>query len=354
MRLLPVLILIGLILLGLYIPVQIPWEFVSIGKIYPRQEWRILRDASGNITSSLQDYRTGTALGGTSYQFKSGDLVQAELSVHPDSTGFVQAGDTILHIYTTLITDQLITLRGQLLVEKATLTSQLTGEKTPVVLEAENKVLFAEQQFGLQQKNYNTSKTLFDEGLISLIEFRTAENEYESDKIDVEIAKKNLETVQTGLKREDVNITRSRIASLEQQIAFLEKQQAKYVLTSPITGRQAPVSQPDEMLLLQKTDEYIVQIPVKAEDMKYIGDLKKITLTDVQNLKTYEATLVQTGSQMMVVAGKQVNFLLASVHPPSPAIQLSTGMSVTCKLSFGSINQREYISRVLNFSWTKK
>jgi hypothetical protein len=96
-------------------------------------------------------------------------------------------------------------------------------------------------------------------------------------------------------------VQRSNITSLNNQVAFLENQLTKYVVTAPFNGVRVPVVLPEEMLVLYNTDEYIMQIPMKAEDIRYISECKNIFVTDIRNQSRYEATLLEVGSNVEVV-----------------------------------------------------
>lgn len=351
MRLLPVLILTLIILAALYIPVTIPFGLSSIGKVYPHQEWRLIQDASGNIITTLTDNKTGVRQLLQAFQFERGDLVNMEL-FQSDSSDMVLAGDTLLKMHTIVFQDRIQQLSNQLLVEKALLKSALVGDKPPVVGGAQRLLETAQKALILHEKNYVTNKQLWEEGLISELEFRAFENAFELAKMDVKVAEKGLETADTGLKPEDVEVQRSTIASLTNQIAFLENQLAKYVITAPFSGRRAPaISDLGEMMVVYNTDEYIMQIPVKAEDIQYISECQNIFVTDIRNQLRYEASLLQVGTSVEVVGGRQVVFISASVKVPAHAPPISTGMSMACEIVCGEINQREYIRRILNITW---
>lgn len=350
MRILPVIILVLIIFVALYVPVSIPFSLSSIGKVYPHQEWRLMQDASGNITTTLTDNKSGVRQLQQAFQFERGDLVSMDLK-YADTTNTILVGDTLLRINTIVFQDRIQQLTNQLIIEEALLKSSQTGDKDPIISEARNKLEFARKALVLHEKNYQTNKKLLEEGLISELEFRAFENAWELAKIDISIAEKSLEDVDTGLKSEDIGVNKSRIESLQNQIAFLKQQLTKYVVTAPFSGRRVPVAAAGEMLVVYNTDEYIMQIPVKAEDIQYISECKNIYVTDIRNKSRYHATFLEAGTNVEVVGGRQVVFISASVKVPAHAAAISTGMAMTCEISCGEINQREYIRRILNFTW---
>jgi hypothetical protein len=229
----------------------------------------------------------------------------------------------------------------------------MVGDKPPIVQEAENKMNFAKQDLAVKETFYQTKKRLKEEGLISVIEFQEAENVYQLAKIQVEIASKTLETVGTGLKNESVRITEAQLRGLRDRLALLRQKGLSFVLRAPFSGYIVPTSSllPEELLILQRADEYLVQIPMKAEQLAYLNQTSEINVTDVKTQRVFQATLLGTLPRIEVLDNRQVVIVSALVVPDSVGIRLSTGISTRCSIGFGKINQREYIKRVLNFTW---
>ncbi|MCB0575448.1 MAG: hypothetical protein KDC61_12885, partial [Saprospiraceae bacterium] len=172
---------------------------------------------------------------------------------------------------------------------EAQLQSDVTGEKPPIVQEAENRLHFAEQDLNLREQQYQLKKPLWEQGLIALTEFQEVENAYELARIQVEIARKYLENVGTGVKNEQVGVTRAQLLGLKKRLAILRQKGLAFVIRAPFSGRVAPATLPEEQLILQQCDAYIVHIPVKIEYLPYLDSLKQITVTDVQTLHSYRA-----------------------------------------------------------------
>ena len=127
---------------------------------------------------------------------------------------FVNVGDTIVRMYSTRQRQEIQQIEAQLALYAAQLNAETTGDKTSVVQEAENKLHFSEQDLTLKESLYQTKKSLKEEGLIAVTEFQTVENDYRLAKIQVEIARKNLDIVRTGLKNESVGITEAQLRGL--------------------------------------------------------------------------------------------------------------------------------------------
>lgn len=332
-------------------PVRIPFESDSIGRVWPAQEWRLMQDATGRITSVIRDYRTGTAQQIDAFQFEQGDIAGLKIETPPD--GFVRAGDTVVRMYSTRQREEIQEIEAQLALYSAQLQADRTGDKPPVVQEAEDRLRFAEQDLTLKEKNYRIQKQLFEQDLVALTIFQIAENDYELAKIQVGIAQKYLENVRTGLKVESVGITEAQLRGLRNRLAILQQKGLAFALRAPFDGYVQSSNLPEELLILNRADEYAVQIPVRVEQLHYLGPQATLFMTDMQTRRTYEARLLSVGSRVEVLDNRQVSTVLALVAPDSTGRPISVGVSARCRIVFDKINQREYLKRLLNFSWSQ-
>ncbi len=348
MRIIPLFVLIIVLVGTLYLPVHIPYTVESIGLVYPHREWKMMKDAAGNITTSLQDFQTGTITSAANFQFERGDLVRMSLGFDPGQRSSVSSGDTLLNIYTILIDQQITQTEGDLARLKAQLTSNETGEKSPVVKEAENKLQFAEEDFRLKQKVYVIQKQLYDEQVISLLEYSAAENTKELARIQVEVAQKALEIANTGLKPADVDITRRGITALENRLRVLREQKASYRILAPFAGRIIPAVLPTDMLVLHDTLGYVVHVPIPISEAPYLSDMTQVRVQNPMNLQDFSTHILQTNAHVEVIGGRQVIFL--EVIVPARA-QLKTGLGTLCTIQLGDLNLRAYLKRVLHINF---
>ncbi len=344
------LIILGLLVAALYVPMRVPFEAVSVGRVWPAQEWRLVQDQTGRITSVVRDHRTGTAQQIDAYQFEQGDISGLKFEV--PALGFLNAGDTVVRMYSTRQRQEIQEIEAQLALYTAQLQAERTGDKPPVVQEAENRLHFAEQDLTVKEKNYQIQKSLLAQDLIALTFFQNIENEYELAKIQVDIARKNLETVKTGLKTESVGITQAQLQGLRNRLDILRQKNLAFVLRTPFAGFVQPSILPEELLVLNRADAYVVQIPMRVDQLGYLAPKTIFNITDLQSQKTYPAQFLGIGSKVEILDNRQVSLVSALVTPPSPTERLSVGVAAKCVVSFDTVNQREYLKRLLNFSWT--
>ncbi len=345
-RLLGGLFILSLLALALYIPIKIPYTAESIGRVLPAQEWRLTQDQAGRLTSIIRDYKLGAAEQMDAFQFEQGDFSGIKIDI--PSGSFVTAGDTVVRMYSIRQREEIQQIEAQLALYNAQLQSDITGDKPPIVQEAENKLHFAEQDLKLKETFYHLKKKLMDEGLIAVTEFQTAENSWSLAKIQVDIAQKYLENVGTGIKLEGVGITEAQLRGLQNRLNILKQKGLAFVIRAPFSGWVVSTTLPEEMLMIQRADEYVVQIPVRVEQLRYLHPAAAILITDVQTGRVFKGKYGKIGSKVEVLDNRQVSLLTAFVVPDSMGARLSTGVSTLCRIDFGAVTQREFLRRVLN------
>lgn len=326
---------------------QIPFTAESIGRVLPAQEWRLVQDQTGRLTSVVRDHKLGAAQQIDAFQFEQGDFSGIKIDI--PAGAFVAAGDTVVRMYSIRQSQEIQEIEAQLALYAAQLQSDKTGDKPPIVQEAENKLHFAEQDLTLKENFYHLKKKLKEDGLIAATEFQTAENDWQLAKIQVDIARKTLETVGTGLKTESVGITEAQLRGLRNRLNILKQKGLAFVIRAPFSGWVVASVLPEELLTLQRADEYVVQIPVRVEQLRYLKPDAAIHVTDVQTRRVFSARYASIGSKVDVLDNRQVSMLSAIVLPDSTGARLSTGVSAMCRIDFGEVNQREFLLRILNF-----
>lgn len=348
-RILGGLIILAVFVAALYIPMQIPYTAESIGRVLPAQEWRLVQDQTGRLTSVVRDHKLGAAQQIDAFQFEQGDFSGIKIDV--PAGAFVTAGDTVVRMYSIRQREEIQSIEAQLSLYGAQLRSDKTGDKPPIVQEAENKLHFAEQDLTLKENFYHLKKKLKDEGLIAATEYQTAENDWNLAKIQIEIARKYLENVGTGIKTEGVGITEAQLRGLQNRLQILKQKGLAFVIRAPFSGWVVASALPEELLTLQRADEYVVQIPVRVEQLRFLRPGIQIQVTDVQTGHLFNGHYGSLGSKVEVLDNRQVSMLSAYILPDSIGTRLSTGVSTVCKIDFGMVSQREFLLRVLNFNW---
>lgn len=334
----------------LFAPIDIPYNLVSVGHVAPAEEWRLVQDANGGLIASHQNFKTGIVERVASWQFERGDISGMEVTIPKDSFAQIHIGDTLVSMYSAVIQQQILDLENQLKIKQSERQVAVTGEKLPIVQEAETRLSAARQNLTLREKEFTAAQQLVAEQIVARLEFNRVENALEQAKIEVSTAEKALENAKTGLKIESVDLNASEMAALRKQLDFLRRRNAGYVIQAPFDGMVAPIRELGEVLILQKVSEYVISIPVKTEEMVFISDSAVLQITDPLTNQIYTARHLQKLPQTEVLGGRSVGFLQAVIEPNYPGERISLGTSAQCTINCGHLRPLAYLQRILHFS----
>jgi hypothetical protein len=341
-------VLVALVLTLLFLPVRIPFDLVSVGVATPLEEWKLVQDANGGLLANHLQFRTGITQGVAAWQFRGGDISGMSLAIPSDSSVWVDEGDTLVRMYSAQVQEQILDLENSLEYQRAQFQNLNTGEKPPTVHQAEAQLKYAQEQLDFAEKQYILKAPLYKEGLIALLEFQECENLLQLAKTAVQTAKKQLEVVATGEKPELLGVTTTEIGNLERRLDFLKKRNASYIVRAPFSGRTTPVAPySGDLLILQNFDLYLVNIPVKTRDLRWIGDSTRIEIVDPATGDKINAQLLEKGSKSEVLDNQAVNFLLAAVRLPRDK-KLNLGPGTQCIVHCDELSPLDYLKRILN------
>ena len=348
------LIILALIIAGLlFLPIKIPYTLESIGNVVPIEEWTLIQDINGSLNASHKNNKTGVVQNISSWQFERGDLYGMEVSIKPEAYDHVQRGDTIIRMYSSLIAQQILEIENQLKVKSAQMQVLVTGEKSPIIEEAESKLRFAKEALTLREKEFDIAKKLQDEGVNAPIDYTRALNALDLAKIQVTTAEKTLRIAQTGVKSESSSLNSSESNALKKQLEFLKSKKTKYVIVAPFDGRVVPIINTGEIIRLQRTSECIVIIPVKTEEMTYTGNNPEVNVQDAENGRTYKAKILSRSSQTQVLNGRSVSSIQAVIYPQEKEL-ITLGISAKCILHCDELSPVKYLKRILNYNISAK
>lgn len=332
-----------------YLPITLPYNFSSMAKVYPNQQWKLLQDADGTLISTLHDFQTELFQKSTSYQFNGGDIVSKELTIDAQANKWVEAGDTVMAIHSSIIEEDINRLESELLVQKAALKVEQTGQKVSVVQESSNQVALAQRELALHKKNFDIAQQLYEEQIMPFVEYNAAKSTYELAKIQVETARNAVTTVETGEKSEQVNFIKSQITNLQQQLKFLKSKRNTYVIQTPIGGKISAATLPEEIVVIENVDEYMLKIPVKVQHQAYVTDSSRIEIQHPGSKETLTARLLEIGNKVMVINGIQVFFVKALV-PTNASKYIGVGLNVKATIHTKDVTPLEFMQRTFEFN----
>jgi hypothetical protein len=342
-------VLLGLVVAGLFLPVKIPYELVSTGNVTPLEEWRLTQNTGGGLLAVRRHFHTGMMSKVAAWQFQGGYLSGMELAVRVDTVSFIHQGDTVLRFFSSQILEEMGMLEQELHVRLAEREMLRTGEKPEMVEEAESRLRFALEQLALAEKQFAINEPLYRDGVIARVTYDSSKNALELARIAVRTAEKTLAVVSTGAKAETVGVNQAQIESLQSRLQLLRQRHANYIVTAPFDALVTPVQLPEEVMILQNVERYLVQIPVRLADLRYIGPSSSFRITDQASGRTYPAEMLEIGKSTQVIGGQQVNFVLAAVRP-EPGLPINPGLSAQCIVNCDLLTPYEYLTRLLGAS----
>ena len=338
------LLMVAALVACVYLPIDIPYSFNSVARVYPIQKWELLKNNDGSLISSLHNYRTGLMKDYSSFQFDRGDVVNIQFNPGQIAETHIDSGTMIASIYSNSLSEKLINLKNRLNVERANLLKEKAGEKVEIVSEAEQNLRMAQDNVVYYERSFNRAKKLLEEGLIAKATFEQIESDFQEARNTVEVAKKQINIQKTGEKPEQIKLTQARISALSKEIEFLETTSNFYDLNAPISGNLRFESDLNgDRLIVEDTSEYIIFIPVQLKNRYFINKNVSIELELVGRDTTINAEMVEVSRQTSQLNANVVVMLKACIS--GSEFGLSPGMPVACTVNCGDVRLLEYLKR---------
>jgi hypothetical protein len=339
------LIILILAVIVLFLPIKVNYSFEATALVYPSREWNLRRGQDDSYISELQDNKTNVISNLMSYKFERGDVAEVHINKSLVSGDYVTHQDTVALIHSFFIENEIIRLKNLKRNEEAALNVILAGEKQTLIEESKQRHEFALQQFDLEKKNYERQKKLFQDSIISQSEYEIYDNQYQLAKINVEIAKKGLLSLETGAKTEEVDYIRKKIDSYQNEIETMEVMKEQYVIRPPLNGIVSFNKVIDGIIAVSDTSQFILKIPVKIYNIQYLDRISSIKFsipgyndkTDASFISIDDnVNLSLTANQQLIIAKALINNGIKGIYP---------GMAVSCQVYCDKITIFEFLKR---------
>lgn len=334
--------LLFLILL-VYAPIDLPYSVKATGKILPRKNWILTRTQDGCIMSTLFDNSLGSTTNYAVTDVERGDYVSLELLPTITLGASIAAGETIGFIYSNELERQLAQLKGELAAEMASLTINRTGEKEPLIKEAQLRIDHAKSQAEQQRKEVDRLQALASMKMIPGADLENAEIMLRRYEIEVEIAEAELHNVRTGAKPQQVDWVYSRISALKKEIEILKKRLDVSKLISPITGHVSHFFSGETLVEISSTTNYVVLLLVKWKDRQLISPKQRIKLSLEGSRNSPIGRIEHVGQNVNIVGGKQFIQVTAIVEEEDK--NLVPGLIARCSIECDPVRPWEFLRR---------
>lgn len=338
-------LIISLILLVISAFIKIPYQISTSSEVFPKEKWLLTRGTGGELISHMIDFEKGHTTLYDISQFERGEFVSVNLDQFLKGRKEISVGDTIVTMQSSNVTDQLITAEGELNVAIASLKSQSSAQKKPLIEEAENRLRYTEERLIEQKVLYERAKQLFEKGVASQQEYELQKWTYDLLEIEKKIFLAQLENLRTGVKPEDINLLESQINSLNRRLTFLKDWNSKLAIISPIDGKIITSLSPDTLLNVVNFNQIILHAPIKIYDLLEFEEGQKIELSFTDFNGNYSGVIVNKNQEIKIVSGQQVAFI--SILIDNVDKQLLPGMIVESSLILNEITLFDYIIRLI-------
>lgn len=337
-------IILLLIIIFLVLPIKIDYKLKVQGKILPVKEWIIYKGTDGRLTSLLTDYKSGINQSYDVTLFDRGDAMQFAFSAGIHSSSSVQIKDTIATIYSNEIERQIENLKGQIVSIKASLLSNLSGEKDAIINQEKNNLAYSVKQAEEQKKIFDRIEALYKRGLASQEEYEIAKGIHDLNKINILIYESRLESVQTGSKEEQISFIKSQIGALEKELAVLKKRFKTFTLLSPIKGVVNRKTNSDTLMIISDTTEFVIISPIRTEDKKFINPTQQVEIYINRIKQNVNVNLINLDNRAEILNGIQVVTALSVIE--SKTNDIIPGLLVECIINTGSLTPLQHIELI--------
>ncbi|AOT68188.1 efflux RND transporter periplasmic adaptor subunit [Geosporobacter ferrireducens] len=203
----------------------------------------------------------------------------------------VKQGQTLLILDTSDIENQLEDELDKYAQKKLHFEELMEAGSPESMMSLDKAVQIARQNVEKAQKNYDSSKVLYEAGAITAINLTDAEVNLDNTKLDYEIAKNNKDKAISSNKR-DIESTKFDISMAERKIAELTKEMNMSTVTAPCdgvvtelyysAGMTANASQP--LYRIADTGEgfqFVASVNISAVEYLESGDGAEITINSL-------------------------------------------------------------------------
>jgi multidrug efflux pump subunit AcrA (membrane-fusion protein) len=339
-------LLLILVVVTVFLPIPVRYSFTATAKIYPVREWKLMRGTEEGFWSQTFNYENDALSDFKNYRFERGDIAELEISSNLKFGAQVNSGDTIATIESYFIQNEIIRLQNLRDVELANMNVVSTGEKEPLVVQAQKQYDFARQQLELEKKTYARQESLYRDSVIAPAEFDSYENSLKLAEINAKVAYDQLLSLSSGEKASIVDLSLQKINSYEKEIQRLEEQKSRYTIQTPISGLLNYDSEIGGIIKVSDISRLLLKIPVAYQHSSYLNSLYKVTFSTPDNKITVNATFQGYAENVNLIQSQQFVIARAATTEATPGIY--PGMVVQCRIYCDKVILLEYLKR--NFS----
>lgn len=331
------------------LPIKIPYRFEATAVVFPLKEWYLTKGQDDSYISELRNFQTDVLSNLKSYKFNRGDISEVIMKKDLQTGTPVEAGDTIAEIHSFFISNELSRVHNELAIEQSALKVESSGQKQEVIDQAFQEYTRATQQFDLEEKRFLRQKKLYTDSIIASERFEEAENAYKLAGINIEITRQAMLSAKSGGKPENIQLILQRIEALRHEIRTLEELKAQYIIVPPISGLASYNHQENEIISICDTSGFILKIPVRLKDLRYLNQIKSIRFSIPGRSQEVDAEFISVEGNVQYMDNRQMALAKALIRDGHPSVY--PGMTVKCKVVCDKISLFNYMKRGLKINF---
>jgi len=305
-----------------------------------------MRGAEEGIWSQTYDFETDALSDFKNYRFERGDIAELVIRENLAFDTTIWKNDTVAYIESYDIQNELTRLRNLRDIEIANMNVVSTGEKQPMVEQAQRQYNYALQQLDLQKKNFVRQESLYLDSVITPADFDVYENDLKLAEINAQVAYEQLTSLKTGEKDPIISLSEQKILAYEKEIERLEMQKAQYTILTPVSGILSYNTEPGGIIKVSDFGRLLLKIPVAYQHSAYLSSLYKVTFSTPDNKIEVNAIFKGFNESVNLIQSHQ--FVIARAITTESTQGIYPGMIVQCRIYCDKVMLLEYLKR--NFS----
>ncbi|HOC25235.1 MAG TPA: hypothetical protein PKJ13_07985 [bacterium] len=338
------LVIAAALLLVLLLPFRIPYTIKTIAKVQPRREWLVVRAEDGQISTHLWNHQSATLERVTVTQMLRGDATEFQILPGVLGSAEVAEGDTIAILHSADLVQAIAALQGDLTAARGSLLALSTGEKLPMIEEAQHQIEHAVVMAQEQKRVAERLAELHARQLVPFQEYELALATQQAFEANIAVARSRLASIQTGAKKEEIAAMEAQIAALEKELAALQQKAEGYLLRSPLSGTRIQHFASDTLLAVAETGSCILTMPVRARDRSLLIGGEEVTIRASESRISGKGSVVFINPMLELLNGEQVFWVVARLEQPTGLI---SGLFVPCELKCKSLSKWQYLQRFM-------
>jgi multidrug efflux pump subunit AcrA (membrane-fusion protein) len=282
----------------------------------------------------------------TILQYDREDFIQFNLNTQPKESYVVDKGDTIARIYSSDNQIILSNLKGELKKARANLAMASTGEKAALQEEARQALKMSEIQFNSFVPQYQRKKDLYEKNLIGAEEWEIARSTYNLYQSNINKEQARLQALESGEKQEMIYFFETQIDQIQSQIELMKGKLALESIRSPMRGILTYGTGDSIICRVDQIDTLILQLPVPAEELKYISLGQNVSFYSYETGKNYIATIINIGKRSRLINNRSMYMINAIVE--NSEHQLAPSMTGYAKIHCEKVTILTQLNRAFN------